>query len=120
MTLESLVEQNSSKQDAILQTEEFRILLEQNLEYIKTNSTNENGFLQTLEISESEASACEGDFRKVCASLDIPINMAWIVMRVNGLDHNSEYKKEMTHITIPDFDLVYRLSLNQVITQTNI
>lgn len=120
MSLTPLAELVSSKQDASFQNEDFKILIEQNLEYIKTTSTSDSGFLQTLEIPDAEASACEGDFRKVCAYLNIPINMSWIVMRVNGLDNYNEYKKELTHIIVPDYDIIYRLSLNKAVTQTNI
>ena len=56
----------------------------------------------------------------MCAFLDIPINLSWIVMRVNNMQHYGEYKKDMTHILIPDFDLIYRLGLNKAVTQTNI
>lgn len=120
MSLTPLADLVSAKQDATFQNEDFKILIEQNLEYLKTATTNDTGFLQSLEIPDAEASACEGDFRKVCAYLGIPINMSWIVMRVNGLDHYGEYKKELTHITVPDYDIVYRLALNKAVTQTNI
>lgn len=120
MSLTPLADLVSSKQDASFQNEDFKILIEQNLDYIKTTSSNENGFLQSLEIPDAEASACEGDFRKVCAFLGIPLNFSWIVMRVNDMEHYGQYKKELTHITVPDYDIIYKLNLNKAVTQTNI
>ena len=120
MSKESLADYPNDRSSASFQKEDFKVLVEQNLDYIKINSSNEQGFLQSVAVPDSEAAAYEGDFRKVCAFLDIPINLSWIVMRVNNMQHYGEYKKDMTHILIPDFDLIYRLGLNKAVTQTNI
>lgn len=120
MSQTSLAEHSTDRQNASFQRDDFKVLIEQNLEYIKTASSSEQGFLQSVEVPDSEAAACEGDFRKVCAYLEIPINLSWVVMRVNDMQHFGEYKKEMTHILIPDFDILYQMGLNKAITQTNI
>ena len=120
MSLTSLADLTLDNADVLYQSEDFKIIVEQNLEYIKTNSTNQNGFLQSVEVPDAEAAACEGDFRKVCAYLNVPIHMVWIVMRVNGLQHYGEYKRSLTHILMPDFDVIYSLGLRSIVTQTNI
>lgn len=120
MSLTSLAELSIDQIDMMYKSDDFKNIIEQNLEYIKTHSTNAQGFLQTVEVPDSEASACEGDFRKVCAYLNIPIHMSWIVMRVNGLMHFGDYKRDLTQVVIPDYDLIYKLGLNNAVTQTNI
>ncbi len=120
MSKTSLADFPTDTSNANFQKEDFKVLIEQNLEYIKVNSSNEQGFLQSVAVPDAEAAACEGDFRKICCFLSIPLNLSWIVMRVNDMQHYGEYKKEMTHILIPDFDLIYRLGLNKAVTQTNI
>lgn len=120
MSLTSLAELTLDTADVLYQSEDFKVIIEQNLEYIKLNSTNQNGFLQSVEVPDSEAAACEGDFRKVCAFLNIPPHMVWIVMRVNDLQHVAEYKRTLTHILVPDYDLIYKLGLRTAVTQTNI
>lgn len=120
MALQSLAELALNSADVLYQSEDFKVIVEQNLDYIKTNSTNQNGFLQTVEVPDAEAAACEGDFRKVCVYLKIPQHMVWIVMRVNDMQHHAEYKRSLTHILIPDYDLIYSLGLNTAVTQTNI
>ena len=120
MTLVSLAELPIDNVDMMYKSDDFKNIIEQNLEYIISNSTNENGFLQTVEVPDSEAAACEGDFRKVCAFLNIPIHLSWIVMRVNQMAHWGEYKRDLTHILVPDYDLIYNLGLKKAVTQTNI
>lgn len=120
MSLTSLAELPLDNADVLYQSENFKVIIEQNLEYIKTNSTNENGFLQSVEVPDAEAAACEGNFRKVCAFLGIPHHMVWVVMRVNDMQHHAEYKRSLTHILIPDYDLIYKLGLRTAVTQTNI
>lgn len=120
MSLSSLADYNIDQIDMMYKSDDFKNIIEQNLDYIVNSSTNENGFLQTAEVPDNEAAACEGDFRKVCAFLGIPIHMSWIVMRVNGLMHFAEYKRELTHILIPDYSLIYGLGLKNAVTQTNI
>ena len=120
MSQTSLAELSLDSVDVMYQSENFKIIVEQNLDYIKTNSTNQNGFLQTVEVSDAEAAACEGDLRRVCVYLKIPQHMVWIVMRVNDMQHHAEYKRSLTHILIPDYDLIYSLGLNTAVTQTNI
>jgi len=120
MALQSLAELALNSADVLYQSEDFKVIIEQNLDYIKMNSTNQNGFLQTVEVPDAEAAACEGDFRKVCVYLKIPPQMVWVVMRVNDMRHHAEYKRSLTHILIPDYDLIYSLGLNTAVTQTNI
>lgn len=120
MSLTSLAELSLDDADALYQSENFKVIIEQNLDYIKTNSTNQNGFLQSVEVPDAEAAACEGDFRKVCVYLNVPNHMVWVVMRVNDMQHHAEYKRSMNHILLPDYDLIYRLGLNIAVTQTNI
>ena len=116
----SLGELSLDNGDVMFFGDNFRSIIEQNLEYIKNATTNVNGLINYGELSDAEAVACEGDFRKVAAYLKIPHHLVWIVMRVNGLLNHEEYTREKKQIIIPDYDLIYKLQLSTAITQTNI
>ena len=116
----SLGELSLDNGDVMFFGDNFRSIIEQNLEYIKNATTNVNGLINYGELSDAEAVACEGDFRKVAEYLKIPHHLVWIVMRVNGLLSHEEYTREKKQIIIPDYDLIYKLQLSTAITQTNI
>ena len=116
----SLGELNLDGGDVMFFSNDFRTIIEQNLEYIKTATTQENGIINYGELADSEAVACEGDFRKVAAHLRIPHHLVWIVMRVNDMLNYEEYTREKKQIIIPDYELIYKLQLSTAITQTNI
>lgn len=106
--------------DIIFFTEGFRAILEQNLEYIKSTTANSTGLTNYGSLTDSEAVAFEGDFRKVCVHLNIPNHMVWVVMRVNGMLHYEDFNRTKREIIIPDYELIYKLKLATAVTQTNI
>lgn len=101
-------------------SEHFKTILEQNLEYIKAASFSSSPTVGYKQLIDSEAAACEGDFRKVACYLDIPHHLVWITMRINGYHHYEEYRKDKREIILPDLNTIYKLKLDTTTTQTNI
>lgn len=120
MSQTSLAELDIDQNDTIYHREYFKCVIEQNLDYIKNYAANATNAQNISVLPASEAAACDGDFRKVAAYFKIPLNMVWIVMRVNGLMGYEDYRKEMINIIIPDFEVVYRLKQNNAVIQRNI
>ena len=116
----SLTEMQVDNSDPVFYSDNFKDILEQNLEYIKSSSSDPTGMLQVGQLSDAEAVACEGDFRKVAAYLKIPLHLVWVTARVNDLISYEDYTRELRDIIIPDFTIVYKLQLATAITQTNI
>lgn len=106
--------------DVMFFSESFRAIIEQNLDYIRSATTNSTGLINYGSLTDSECVAFEGDFRKVCVHLNIPHHMVWIVMRVNGMLNYEEYTRDKKEIIFPDFELIHKLKLATSVTQTNI
>ena len=71
MALQSLAELALNSADVLYQSEDFKVIIEQNLDYIKMNSTNQNGFLQTVEVPDAEAgclTTCWGVSAEACST----------------------------------------------------
>lgn len=120
MSLTSLADLDIDQSDSIYHSEEFKCIVEQNLDYIKNFSANLANAQNVATLPAGEAAACHGDFRKVAAYLNIPLSMVWVVLRVNGMLGYDDYNKEMLSIIIPDFELIHRIKQNNAVVQKNI
>ena len=116
----SLGELQLDTADPIFYSERFRAIVEQNLEFLKTATHGESKPITYATLTDAEAVAYEGDFRKVATHLNIPQHLIWIVMRDNDLLNYEDYTRDLKELIVPDYNLIYKLQLDTAIIQTNI
>ena len=93
----------SKTMNSVYSKEEFLAFLEQHLTYIK------NQGLTVLTITNGNAYKHVGNFYGILNELDIPMHYHYICMRINELDHSSQYDGVETNIKIPSFPLLDQL-----------
>ena len=91
--------------DAELGNEDFKVLLEDHLEILKSDAN----LSRMADIAPIDADRFEYDFYGVLRLLNIQPKYYWVVMRVNNLHSPTDYRRNMLSIRIPDFDSVEKL-----------
>lgn len=81
----------------VFYTDDFRSMIEANLEYIRAS-----GDVQAITVEPAERAKYESDFYSLLNEKGIDHHMHWVVMRMNGMMHPGEYTIEMAQFIIPD------------------
>lgn len=118
--MNTLSDQAERQGDVTFYDEEFLTIVEQNMTYIRSAASDASGLRNVAEIPPSEAVACQGDFRKVCVYLGIPLYLHQITARLNGLLSFEDYDSIQTSIVLVDEGILQKLKLTNSVTQTNI
>ncbi len=99
----------SKTMNSVYSKEEFLSFIEQHLSYIK------NQGMTVITVTNSNAYKHVGNFYGILNELDIPMHYHYVCMRVNDLDHSSQYDGVETNIKLPSFPLLDQLK-NQFLT----
>lgn len=116
----SLAELDLDAFDVAYYSEQFRAVLEQNLDFIKAQSNAGNVPGQVATLTDAETVAYEGDFRKVARRLNIPFGLVWITMRLNDILHYEDYHRGIKEIRLVSPETIQRLFLSYTTSQKNI
>lgn len=81
----------------IFYNENFRIVLENHLQYFRNRTTT-----QQLKVKPVDAHRWQGDFNGLLAYLGIDAYMHWFVGRLNGIESSDSFNTIITSIMIPD------------------
>jgi hypothetical protein len=90
---------------------EFRNLIENHLQILKNTSK----VTSSTPIDGIKEIKYRGDFNGLLMSIDIPIHLHWVTMRMNDLAGPTDYQGNLDIILIPDvnyIDFLYRRFLN--------
>lgn len=98
MTVNELARQSS---DYYYQREEFRNIIEDHLQVLKHKGTK-----IPIPVSAYQESKYRGDFYGLLQNLQIPVELHWIVLRINGLHSPMDYQGTMIEIIGPDHNYI--------------
>jgi len=79
---------------------EFKQLLEDHLPNIKTR------YMRTFVPTEEQNMRAEGDFYGLLTEHNIPMDLHWVTMRINGLTSPTDYEGNLATVFIPDASVI--------------
>lgn len=82
---------------AIFYDQNFRNVIEQHLEYLKSN-----GRSSTFTVEPKDAYKYEADFFGLLTKLQVRPQYQWIALRLNDMHTPTEYRMEQTTILLPN------------------
>ena len=82
---------------------DFRIMIETHLKHLRNHEKT-----QTAVIDEHRGYRQESDFYGLMLELDVATKYHWIMLRVNGYEHPSDYKDKNT-VIMPAIEEIERL-----------
>lgn len=88
-----------SEGTAIYYDADFRITLDNHLNYLRTHPTT-----VVMDITPTQAYTHEGDFYALLTALNVPRHLFWLILRMNNLTNPAELTKELTFIIHPSSD----------------
>ncbi len=81
----------------IYYSEDFRIVLETHMEWLKKHSTTVSRHVQP-----NEADKFEGDLSGYLINVNIERYLHWVIMRMNGMFSNTDFHVGFTVLLLPD------------------
>lgn len=102
MPIENLV---VDKEPSVFYASDFRRMLETHLRYLRLHPETS---LTTL--SPHDVYKYEGDFNGLCRKIGIPRRYHWAVMRINGIDTETNVDGSLTVLAIPPLRLLDTLA----------
>lgn len=78
----------------------FRQIIEDHLEYLRNN-----GAIQQLPVNVQDGNMWSGDYYGLLTYLNIPLEMHYITLRVNGMTSPTDYDGSVLQILLPDSDV---------------
>jgi hypothetical protein len=82
----------------------FRIVLDDHVGFLKDHNET-----TVIAVKPLEALKYEGDFSGLLTYYNIPINLHWVTMRMNGLTTPADSPAEITSLIVPSEAVVERL-----------
>lgn len=82
----SVLSMQRGRSQSIVDTDKFRSVIEDHLHYIKSNAISE-----VVETTGRQSEKFSLDFTGLLIELNVPEDMHWVTMRVNGLHSPADY-----------------------------
>ena len=89
---------------AVFYDEDFKIVLESHLTYFRNPANN-----TVVPVASNDAYRFEGDLYGLLHSYNIQPQYHWIIMRVNEITAPYETTESLSHLLIPNTDLIENL-----------
>lgn len=89
--------------DPVVNQPGFKQMIEDHLDLLKKENP------QSVTVTPEMALRCNGDFDALQTELNIPNNMFWVNMRINGLKNSFDYTYETLEISLVDQAMFERL-----------
>lgn len=86
---------------SVFYSEAFRRIIEDHLPDLKSDSGT-----QGIQIKNEVAHKAHGDFYMVLDEYDIPVEHQWIILRMNGYTHPSEYRTSHVVMLVPSKSVI--------------
>lgn len=99
----------------VFYTNDFRIVLENHLQYFRNNSST-----VTKRIEPIDAHRWQGDFYGLLAYLNIDNYMHWYIMRLNGIESSDSFNTIINQILLPDPTEIEMIRQQYVTTHPNV